>query len=141
MPIGVAASWRAPRISPPNRLGEVTIDEPVGLVRGRFVLGFRQNLLRPHDFSLRLTYFDLLGRSCNVVRCNGPHDHQHVNANDPDQVRFSGIPHVHTLTVRYLNSKWKPDHFAEPTDQYDDVPGAIEHLAKLVNLTCSTTLF
>ena len=50
-------------------------------------------------------------------------------------------PHVHTVTVRYLQSFHDPDHFAEPTDAYIDLKGAVDYFAERVNLPANRRLF
>jgi hypothetical protein len=134
--------WRSdllanPRVRGANRNSEMSlVDLNFGLVRGNLKLFVRQSLRIPDDFSVGIAYTDLTGKaSCRLIRCNGPHPQAHTNSLDPGRLRFFDTPHVHTLTETYLQSPiHEGEHHAEPTDAYEDVQGALEHLAQLANL-------
>lgn len=113
-----------------------------GPLRGRLHLYSRQNL-NPNvsgDWSVGLIYTDYADRSFRLLRCNGPHPTDHVNAIEGDVIIRT--PHVHCLTERYQRRRRaRPDGYAEPTDAYDSIESAIVYLAKRVSLQPSGILF
>ena len=88
-----------------------------------FQLIIRQSLFNPLDFSVILGY---LMPGSNVLfrlrRYNG-RSHEHTN-------RIEGNTfydfHVHTATERYQTAGYEEDHFAESTDRFADLSGAIQ---------------
>ena len=88
-----------------------------------FRLILRQTMGNPLDFSLILAY--CVPRT-NIVfrlrRYNG-RSHEHTNKLEGD--RFYSF-HIHKATLRYQEEGFREDAYAEPTDRYADVEGALE---------------
>jgi hypothetical protein len=105
--------------------------EVVGAEGSRFRLVVRQSLLDVQDFSAILGW-ELPSHTglFRLRRCNG-RSHEHRNQLDGGDV-FFGF-HVHTATERYQLGGYDEEHYAEPTDAYTDLGGAIRHLLE----TCS----
>lgn len=141
--------WRG-RLFPPGEvtltdfrarvdLGDLPSSSPM---RGRMHLYSRRNLdpAVHGDWSVGLVYTDYAEHSYRVLRCNGPHPTPHTNR--LENVTFTALPHIHRLTERYqAHKRTKGDGYAEPTDAYSSMEGALEHLATLVNLTAAGRLF
>lgn len=51
----------------------------------------------------------------------------HEHSNPLENERFFAF-HIHLATERYQLEEYVEDHFAEPTDAYADLRGAIDHL-------------
>jgi hypothetical protein len=85
----------------------------------------RQSRSNLFDFSIILAH---LSKTTNQVfrlrRYNGK-SHEHTNQIERD--RFYGF-HLHTATQHYQERGLKEDGFAEPTDRYSDLAGALECL-------------
>ena len=120
-------------------LGELPATSPL---RGRLHVYSRQNLnpAVEGDWSVGLIYTDYADRSYRLVRCNGPHPNDHQNRIEGDVIQRT--PHVHVLTERYQRLR-RPtqDGFAFPTDAYDTIEGALEHLASIATLVPEGRLF
>jgi len=94
-----------------------------GLVGSDFQFIIRQSLLNPLDFSVILGYsMPGLNVLFRLRRYNG-RSHQHTN-------RIEGNTfydfHIHTATERYQSMGYDEDHYAEPTDRFADLNGAIQ---------------
>jgi hypothetical protein len=93
-----------------------------GAAGSDFQLIVRQSLFNPLDFSVILGH---LMPGSNVLfrlrRYNG-RSHQHTN-------RIEGNTfydfHIHTATERYQAAGYEEDHYAETTDRFADLGGAI----------------
>jgi hypothetical protein len=97
----------------------------------KFRLVVRQSSLDVHDFSAILGWeMPSHMRLFRLRRCNG-RSHEHRNPLEGDAVFFDF--HVHTATERYQLGGYQEEHYAEPTDAYTDLGGAIRHLLE----TCS----
>jgi hypothetical protein len=106
-----------------------------GYLRGSLSIFVRESLRIPEDFSVGVIYTGLDNSSCRLLRCNGPHPQIHQNSLDPGRLKFSETSHVHTATALYLHSPHhEGEHHAEPTNAFEDISGAIEHMALLMNL-------
>ncbi len=82
----------------------------------------RQSECNPLDFSVVLAYrFETSNRVFRLRRYNGK-SHQHTN-------RIEGLSfydyHIHMATERYQRGAEKEDAYAEPTNRYGDLYGAI----------------
>jgi len=88
-----------------------------------FQLIIRQSFFNPLDFSVILGY-SMPGSNVlfRLRRYNG-RSHQHTN-------RIEGNTfydfHIHTATERYQAMGYDEDHYAEPTDRFADLNGAIQ---------------
>ena len=92
----------------------------------KFRVYVRQNLRIPEGFSCGLLYVSQYGEPVTLTRYNGS-DHEHANPLD------GGIPmpaacHIHRATERYMAAGRKAEHFAETTDRYSDLEGALQAL-------------
>jgi hypothetical protein len=88
-----------------------------------FRVFLRQTELNHLDFSVILAYeWRAAGRLMILRRYNGlSHEHENVLESEP---AFYGY-HIHTVTERYQRSGFKEEHYAVPTDRYNDIPGAL----------------
>lgn len=91
-----------------------------------FRLFVRQNMRIPDGFSAGLLYEPSSGPPVILTRYNGS-DHEHTNPLE------NGKPlppacHIHRATARYIAAGRKSEHFAETTDRYSDVDGALRAL-------------
>jgi hypothetical protein len=95
----------------------------IGAGGSDFQMIIRQSLFNPLDFSVILGY---LMPGSNVLfrlrRYNG-RSHEHTN-------RIEGNTfyefHIHTATERYQVAGYAEDHYAETTDRFADLSGAIQ---------------
>ena len=96
-----------------------------------FRLIFRQNQIAPLDFSIILA---VRPPQSNVVfrllRYNGK-SHEHTNR--IEQNRFYHF-HIHKATERYHKEDQKEDGYAEPTDRYSDLRGALKCIIDDANI-------
>ena len=85
----------------------------------------RQAQANPLDFSVVLAYrVPNSNQLFRLRRYNGK-SHQHTNSLEANT--FYDF-HIHQATERYQDSGFREDTFAEPTDRYSDLAGAIECL-------------
>lgn len=91
-----------------------------------FVLCLRQNQKIIDGFSCVLRFVPLHGDAVVLARYNGS-DHPH--SNPIERTRFSFHCHIHIATERYIAIGRKPEHYAEPTDRYRSLSGALEAIA------------
>ena len=85
----------------------------------------RQSLANPLDFSVILGYCP--PNSNQVFRLRRYNGKSHEHTNTMERETFYGF-HIHQATERYQASGNREDTFAEPTDRYADVRGAIDCL-------------
>ena len=90
-----------------------------------FRLIVRQASANPLDFSVILAYLvPKTNRAFRLRRYNGKHG-EHTNRLERETFY---CPHIHRATERYQDSGFHEDAFAEPTDRYADLEGAVECL-------------
>ena len=91
---------------------------------GTFRVITRKNRINPLDFCIILGYVppERL-KLFHLRRHNGLH--KHTNKLEGDSFRDF---HIHYATQRYQEAGWDIDAYAEPTDRYDTVDGALETL-------------
>ena len=107
-----------------------------------FVIKLRQNLNNVNDFSAILAFQE---RGCNkdfkIRRYNGK-SHEHSNKLEGD--KFYAF-HIHMATQRYQDIGRKEESFAEATNRYSDLRGALKCLLKdcnvIAKLNPQTSLF
>ena len=93
-----------------------------------FVLILRQSLFNEMDFSVILTYrLPNTNQLFRLRRYNGK-SHEHSNELEREEP-FYGF-HIHTATERYQMAGFREDTFAEPTDRFADLQGAINCMIK-----------
>jgi hypothetical protein len=110
-----------------QRRGKVPV---TGANGSRFELHVRQNDRNPYDFSVILTYLGTTGRPVNLRRHNGP-SHSHLNAIENIQVGL--VCHVHQATERYQRRGFEIEGYAEPTNSYADLDGALRTMLRDAN--------
>lgn len=94
---------------------------------GEFRLVLRQSLLNSLDFSIILAYqIPNTNQIFRLRRYNGK-SHEHTNALE-NQTFYDF--HIHTATQRYQELGVREDSFAEPTDRFADLQGAIHCMLK-----------
>lgn len=88
----------------------------------RFTLYLRQNERIKESFSCGLLYLHAGGDKVTLARYNGS-DHPHYNP--LDSTRADNHCHIHRATERYMAAGRKSEHYAESTDRYTDLDGAL----------------
>lgn len=96
-----------------------------------FLLYLRQSLLVTDGFSCGLVWLSP-GASWTLTRYNGS-DHPHGNT--IEGTRADHVCHIHLLTERYIAAGRKPEHYAEPTDRFLSLNGALRCLLLDWNIT------
>jgi hypothetical protein len=105
-----------------HRVQEKEVESRSG---SKFHLIVRQNVKVPTDFSVILAYaMPTLHRRFRLRRHNGG-GHRHPNKIEGNVIEG---PHVHIATQRYQEAGFKEDAYAEGTDRYTDLSGAINHM-------------
>lgn len=91
---------------------------------GTFRVIVRKNRINPLDFSVILGYVppERL-KLFHLLRYNGTH--RHTNKLESNSFRDF---HIHYATQRYQEAGWGIDAYAEPTDRYATVEGALDAL-------------
>lgn len=97
-----------------------------------FTLYLRQNARIEDDFSCGLLWHLPSGDSLTLVRYNGP-SHPHRNRLENDAVDF--ISHKHIATERYIAAGLKPEGFAQETNAYATLSGAVHALVSDCNIS------
>ena len=100
--------------------------------RHEFMLFTRQSTIITESFSAGLRWRSKTGEEVILMRCNGS-DHTHNNA--IERTRFELRRHVHRATERYLTAGRKAESFAEVTDAYRTLDGALHHLLQLTSIS------
>lgn len=91
-----------------------------------FSLFQRQNVRVPEDFSCGLLWEPPGGGRMILVRYNGP-SHVHGNKLEGDTLRH--VCHIHRTTERYLAAGIKDEGFAESSQRYRTLEGALHCIA------------
>lgn len=99
----------------------------------QFRVYLRQNMRITDGFSCGLLYVPVRGDSVTLTRYNGA-DHEHSNPLD------SGKPlplacHIHRATEKYMTAGRKAEHYAETTDRYQTLQGALAALLLDCNIS------
>lgn len=98
-----------------------------------FELYTRQNQIDPNAFSCGLTFYPKAGdKGVTLTRYNGPY-HVHRNPLEDDE-EIRNLCHIHLATERYMELG-KVDKFAETTDRYENLAGALTCLLSDCNIT------
>jgi hypothetical protein len=99
-----------------------------------FEIYTRQNLREgmEDDFSCGIAWIAPNGETLTLKRYNGPnHDHP----NHLEHTRLGYICHIHIATEKYLKANRKAEGFAEATNKYSTLSGALHCLVKDCNIT------
>lgn len=92
----------------------------------KFRVFVRRNVRLPDGFSCGLLYITPSGETVTLTRYNGS-DHEHSNPLEGG----GALPracHIHRATEKYMQAGRKAEHFAETTQRYTDVSGALYEL-------------
>ena len=121
----LSQDWRARlRLRPKRGHAECDLD-CTGDSGGEFRVILRQNTLNPLDFSAILAvHIPQSNRLFRLRRYNGK-SHEHTNS--IEGVTFYDY-HVHMATERYQEIGAREDAYAEVTDRYNDLNGALDCL-------------
>lgn len=101
-----------------------------------FVLFTRQSTVIADSFSAGLRWRSKTGEEVILLRCNGS-DHSHGNALEREQ--FDAQQHVHRATERYIAAGRKAESYAEPSESYSTLDGALHELMQLAKITGLST--
>lgn len=99
----------------------------------RFELYTRQNQIDDSAFSCGLTYHHPSGEKISLVRYNGS-NHQHRNPLEGGEL-INFKCHIHRATSRYMELGDKPDKYAETTERYYNLQGALHCLVIDCNIS------
>ncbi|MHB8261284.1 MAG: hypothetical protein ACYDCN_08850 [Bacteroidia bacterium] len=93
----------------------------------KFELYKRQNLREgmEDDFSCGISWVAPNGKSLTLKRYNGP---SHNHPNHLEKTKLGYKCHIHIATEKYITSNQKPEGFAEETDKYNSLEGALHCL-------------
>ena len=97
-----------------------------------YTMYVRQNQRIDDDFSCGLLWHMPSGELLTLVRYNGS-SHFHPNHIEGTELAF--VCHIHTATERYINAGRKPESYAEETNRYTTVDGALHCLANDCRIT------
>lgn len=115
------------KIEDVHKRGELKITGEEGDV---FYVDTRISKLNPFDFSVILVYeFKETTATFNLRRYNGKTS-IHTNRIEGDEIQ--GF-HIHYATERYQDQEFKEEAYAESTDRYTDLGGALNCLIEDCN--------
>lgn len=99
-----------------------------------FELYTRQNLQEgmQDDFSCGISWLAPNGESFTLKRYNGP-SHKHKNQIEGTSLDYK--PHIHISTEKYVRANRKAEGFAEETNRYNSLKGALHCLVKDCNIS------
>ncbi len=103
-----------------------------------FELYTRQNKREGMEdsFSCGISWIAPNGETLTLKRYNGPsHDHP----NHLEKVRLGYNCHIHIATEKYINANRKAEGFAEKTDRYNSLEGALHCLVTDCKITGKQT--
>ncbi|MFW9085598.1 DUF6978 family protein [Pseudomonas sp. P2758] len=89
-----------------------------------FELYTRQNTLDPEAYSCGLVFLAGNGEKVPLARYNGS-NHTHRNPLEGDELIVNKC-HIHKATERYMEAGDKAEKYAETTDRYATLSGALE---------------
>lgn len=104
----------------------------IGADDNLFTLYLRQNTNISEDFSCGLSWSMPSGEVLTLVRYNGP-SHPHRNQIERQVIEFES--HIHRATPKYMDAGRKPEGYAEATNRYDSLRGALHCLVSDCNVT------
>lgn len=104
--------------------------------RHEFILFTRQSTVIKDGFSAGLRWRSKTGEGVILLRCNGA-DHPHMNALERD--RFESEFHVHKATERYILAGKRCEGYAETTDAFRTLGGALHEVMRLANISGLTS--
>jgi len=84
------------------------------------------------DFSCGISWLAPNGETLTLKRYNGP-NHNHPNHLEKEELGYES--HVHIATEKYIKANRKAEGFAEKTDRYETVEGALHCLVTDCNIS------
>lgn len=89
----------------------------------------RQNLREgmEDDFSCGIKWITPNGETLTLKRYNGS---SHNHPNHLEKVKLGYNCHIHIVTEKYIKANWKAEGFAEITDRYNSLDGALHCLVE-----------
>lgn len=93
----------------------------------RFALFTRQSTRITEGFSAGLLWHAKTGEEVMLLRCNGS-DHPHPNVLEHERIEYQC--HMHLATERYIQVNRKPEGYAQETQGYHTLTGALHHLVQ-----------
>ena len=90
-----------------------------------FQIFIRQSIKIVESFSCGLLWISPSGETVTLIRYNGA-NHPHDNPLEGNHFEFNC--HIHKATERYIAANKKPETFAEMTDRYRTLDGALNCL-------------
>lgn len=112
--------------------GSINLNYDLEAGDASFSMYVRQNIRIAQSFSCGLLYHLANGEKVTLTRYNGS-DHPHSNPLEGGS-RMTASCHIHIATQRYMEAGMKPEHYAEPTDRYTDIHGALNALLEDCNI-------
>jgi hypothetical protein len=104
-----------------------------GVAGSTFKLLTRQSHSNHRGFTAILAYsIPATNQWFRLRRHNGPHG---WHTNRIERVSFADVAHIHMATERYQALGMREDSYAEPTDRFSNLDGAIQCLLEDVNIT------
>lgn len=84
------------------------------------------------DFSCGISWLAPNGETLTLKRYNGP-NHNHTNHLEKESLEYGS--HIHLATEKYIKANRKTEGFAEKTDRYKTVDGALHCLVEDCNIS------
>lgn len=97
-----------------------------------YTMYVRQNQRIEDDFSCGLLWHMPSGEILTLVRYNGS---SHFHPNHLEETELAFVCHIHKATERYISAGRKPESYAEETNRYTTVEGALHCLTKDCRIT------
>lgn len=97
----------------------------------RFALFTRQSTRIAEGFSAGLLWHAKTGEEVMLLRCNGS-DHPHPNWLERERIEHQC--HVHVATERYIQANRKSEGYAQETQVYQTLVGALDHLVRQAHI-------
>ena len=134
--ISVSKRVNNPKIHAKNKDGHEQYNYKVESVNGdhNFELYTRRNLREgvEDDFSCGLSWISPNGESFTLKRYNGS-SHKHKNHLEGNVL--DNKPHIHCASEKYIRENRKADGFAEETNRYNSLLGALHCLVTDCNIS------
>lgn len=112
--------------------------EITGVNKSIFILKIRQNEKNPLDFSVILAYH--IANSNKVFRLRRYNGKSHNHSNCLEKTQIKNTFHIHYATERYQISGFQEDGYAQITDRYSDLDGALKCMMADCHFTFNQTV-
>jgi hypothetical protein len=121
------SNWKESSKAKSHWQAEMTAKDESGNV---YRLYQRQSSIDADNFSAGIVWLARDGVSVPLARYNGS---DHAHSNPIEGTSFDFVCHIHATTERYAPTS-KPDKYAEETDRYTTLPGALSALIEDYNI-------